>query len=84
MTIDTDYLTEFLVGLLNTPSPTGDTEAAIAYTEQALLALGLETWRTRKGALLATLAGVSDTEPRTVPCPSALTVTPSPSMAFHA
>jgi len=66
MTIDTEYLTEFLVGLLNTPSPTGDTEAAISYTEQALRELGLETWRTRKGALLATLAGVSDAEPRAV------------------
>ena len=66
MTIDTNYLTEFLVGLLNTPSPTGDTAAAIAYTEEALKVLGLETRRTRKGALLATLAGVSDTEPRAV------------------
>ena len=66
MTIDTDYLTEFLVGLLNTPSPTGDTEAAVAYTERALRELGLETRRTRKGALLATLAGAADTEPRAV------------------
>ena len=66
MTIDIDYLTEFLVGLLNTPSPTGDTEAAIVYTERALAALGLETRRTRKGALLATLAGKSSVEPRAV------------------
>ena len=66
MTIDTNYLTDFLVGLLNTPSPTGDTEAAIAYTERAMQALGLETRRTRKGALLATLMGASDTEPRAV------------------
>ena len=66
MTIDTNYLTEFLVGLLHTPSPTGDTEAAIAYTERALRELGLETRRTRKGSLLATLAGASDTEPRAV------------------
>ena len=66
MTIDTDYLTDFLVGLLNTPSPTGDTDKAITYTEEALQALGLETWRTRKGALLATLPGVSQLEPRAV------------------
>jgi putative aminopeptidase FrvX len=66
MTIDTDYMTEFLVGLLNTPSPTGDTERAIAYTESALQQLGLETRRTRKGALLATLEGVSGAEPRAV------------------
>lgn len=66
MNIDTNYLTNFLVGLLNTPSPTGDTEAAVAYTERALQALGLETQRTRKGALVATLAGQSDAEPRAV------------------
>ena len=66
MTIDTEYLTEFLVELLNTPSPTGDTARAITYTESALWELGLETRRTRKGALLATLAGVSDTQPRAV------------------
>ena len=66
MTIDTDYLTTFLVGLLNTPSPTGDTEQAIAYTEAALRELGLETRRTVKGALVATLEGRSQTEPRAV------------------
>ncbi|MGI4789927.1 MAG: M42 family metallopeptidase [Janthinobacterium lividum] len=66
MNINQNYLTDFLVGLLNTPSPTGNTEKAIAYTEAALQTLGLETWRTRKGALLATLPGVSQTEPRAV------------------
>ncbi len=66
MTIDTEYLTEFLVELLNTPSPTGDTARAITYTESALWELGLETRRTRKGALVATLPGRSDTEPRAI------------------
>ena len=66
MTIDTDYLTDFLVGLLNTPSPTGDTECGIAYVEKALRQLGLETRRTVKGALVTTLAGKSDAEPRAV------------------
>lgn len=64
MTIDTDYLTDFLVELLNTPSPTGDAERGIACTESALRALGLETRRTVKGALVATLEGRSDAEPR--------------------
>jgi len=66
MNIDTDYLTEFLVGLLNTPSPTGDAERGIAFTEAALRDLGLETRRTVKGALVATLEGRSHTEPRAV------------------
>jgi|GEM_PF-3141084 len=34
MTIDTEYLTEFLVGLLNMPSPTGDTKAARTYRKR--------------------------------------------------
>lgn len=66
MTIDTEYLTSFLIGLLNTPSPTGDTDAAIAYTESALSDLGLEPRRTIKGALIATLEGQSSSEPRAV------------------
>ena len=66
MTIDIDYLTAFLVGLLNTPSPTGDTEAGIDYTERALRELGLETQRTVKGALLATLEGNFSSEPRAI------------------
>jgi len=66
MTIDTDYLTNFLIGLLNTPSPTGDTEGAVAFTEKALRELGLETRRTVKGSLLATLEGRAESAPRAV------------------
>jgi putative aminopeptidase FrvX len=66
MTIDADYLADFLLGLLNTPSPTGDAEAGIAYTERALRELGLETQRTVKGALVTTLQGKSQSEPRGV------------------
>lgn len=64
--INTDYLTDFLVGLLNTPSPTGDAGRGIAYTEAALRELGLETRRTVKGVLVATLEGRSQTAPRAV------------------
>jgi putative aminopeptidase FrvX len=66
MTIDTEHLTSFLVRLLHTPSPTGDTEQGIAYTKAALRDLGLETRRTTKGALVATLEGRSASEPRAV------------------
>ena len=52
--IQSDKLLSFLVGLLNTPSPTGFTEQAITFTEQALAELPeLELCHTRKGALLA-------------------------------
>jgi len=56
--VDYAFLEEFLVRLLNTPSPTGFTEQAIALVQGALEALpGLSLRRTRKGALLATLHG---------------------------
>jgi len=58
--IDMDYLLDFLTGLLNTPSPTGYTEQAISFVEQALAAFpGLRLVRTRKGALVATWSGHS-------------------------
>mgnify|MGYP005815031381 CR=1 FL=1 len=52
--IDTSCLLDFLVRLLNTPSPTGYAEQAIALVEQELQAYpALALRRTRKGALLA-------------------------------
>jgi putative aminopeptidase FrvX len=62
--IDLEYLTGFLVRLLRTPSPTGNTGAAIALVESAFDRIGLGTERTNKGALLATLRGASDVRPR--------------------
>lgn len=56
--LDKRELLAFLTGLLNTPSPTGLAEPAVAYAERAFAALpGLKTSRTRKGALLVTLPG---------------------------
>ena len=63
--IDTGFLLSFLSGLLNTPSPTGFADQAIAYTENALAALpGLELRRTRKGALVALWRGQRRDAPR--------------------
>lgn len=63
--IDTHYLIEFLTGLLNTPSPTGFTERAIAFTEQALGAFPeVSSWHTRKGALIAKIPGRMSNAPR--------------------
>jgi putative aminopeptidase FrvX len=63
--IDIPYLTKFLVALLNTPSPTGLAEPAIAFVEQTLQQFPeLTLARTRKGALVARWAGVSDEAPR--------------------
>lgn len=64
-TIDSEFLLTFLSGLLNTPSPTGLAEPAIAFTEQALMAYsGLTLKRTRKGALVATWQGEKSDSPR--------------------
>jgi putative aminopeptidase FrvX len=63
--IDTDAMLEFLTGLLNTPSPTGMTEQAIAYTEEAFARFPqLKLSRTRKGALVAEWPGAADDAPR--------------------
>jgi putative aminopeptidase FrvX len=63
--INIDACVEFLVGLLNTPSPTGYTVEAIEYVWRAFEALPrLELSLTRKGALLAKLPGASSDAPR--------------------
>jgi putative aminopeptidase FrvX len=63
--IDTQYLLDFLTGLLNTPSPTGLAEPAIRFSEQALSAFpGLQLKRTRKGALVAAWQGEKSDAPR--------------------
>jgi putative aminopeptidase FrvX len=67
ITINQPRVIEFLTGLLNTPSPTGYHQEAIAYVRQALEGLelpGLSLQTNHKGALIATLAGESDTAPR--------------------
>ena len=66
VTIDVDAMQAFMVGLLNTPSPTGFTERAIDYVEQALAPLPLSLRRTGKGALAAEWAGRADNAPRGV------------------
>jgi len=52
--IDEKYFTNFLVDLLNVPSPTGFAEPAIAFVEKELSKYTqLQLSRTRKGALVA-------------------------------
>ncbi|NOH01571.1 MAG: M42 family metallopeptidase [Chloroflexi bacterium] len=62
--IDETYFTNFLVDLLNIPSPTGFAEPAVAFVEQELSRYKqLELSRTRKGALLAKWNVESDLPP---------------------
>jgi len=63
--INTQYMLDFLTGLLEIPSPTGLTQAAIDYTEKALREFSfLEISRTRKGALVALWPGDMSDAPR--------------------
>lgn len=63
--IDVKFLLDFLVELLNTPSPTGMTEPAMSLVERALTDFpGLQLSRTRAGALLIVWPGERDDAPR--------------------
>ena len=67
LTINVDAMLDFLVDLLNTPSPTGYHIEAIALAEKAFRDLampGLDMWRTGKGALMLQLDGEHPDEPR--------------------
>ncbi|HML20386.1 MAG TPA: M42 family metallopeptidase [Aggregatilinea sp.] len=64
---DTGEMVRFLVRLLNTPSPTGWSDDAMAVVEDAFRALNIEDLRlerTPKGALIITWPGVSADAPR--------------------
>jgi len=63
--IDEKGLISFLTELLNTPSPTGLAEPAIAFSEKAFAQIpGAVTHRTRKGALVVTIPGLNSDAPR--------------------
>ncbi len=61
-----DDLVDRLTALLRTPSPTGDTQEALALVAGWLRELGLTPQFTRKGALTVTLPGKRDDAPRAV------------------
>ena len=67
LNINLDATVDFLVGLLNTPSPTGYHVEAIEYVRQAFEAIpGLELSLTRKGALVGFWKGNASSAPRGV------------------
>jgi putative aminopeptidase FrvX len=62
--IDVQDMLDFLVGLLNTPSPTGFHEQAAAYCQQAFANLPCSFSTSRKGELIGTWNGQDDSRPR--------------------
>jgi len=57
MEFNMDYVIEKLVSLLEVPSPTGNTEKAIDFVEKEFNKLNIPSYRTNKGALIATIEG---------------------------
>jgi len=66
MNINKDYVINKMVTLLTTPSPTGDTARAIDFVDECFKELGIETRRTIKNALIATIPGEDDSKHRTL------------------
>jgi putative aminopeptidase FrvX len=62
--VDTTYLVEFLVQLLNLPSPTGYAAGAVDLCRKQFSAFPLQLETNRKGALIATWAGRKHDAPR--------------------
>ena len=62
--IDTGYITQFLIELLNIPSPTGYTDQAIHFVRETMANLKLDTRFNTKGALVATWKGKASNRPR--------------------
>src|SRR6185295_3186107 len=62
--VSTDYLVKVLQDLINTPSPTGDTDWAVSLVQAELESLGIKSVKTTKGALLAFFEGLRSDKPR--------------------
>ncbi len=64
LNFDLAYMTDALVSLLNTPSPTGMAADAVARTQELLKPFPVEVRLTNKGTLVATWAGRAESTPR--------------------
>ena len=64
--ISSSYLKQVLEDLLNTPSPTGDTDWAISFIQAELDNLGIHSSKTTKGALIAYFEGLRNDRPRAI------------------
>lgn len=61
-----DYVLDLLVNLVNTPSPSGNTERVIRFVEEEAAKLGVSFTRNNKGALLMTVPGQDNSVHRTL------------------
>lgn len=66
MNIDMRYAMDRLVKILETPSPTGNTKTVMDMVEKEFHDLKINTYRTKKGALVANIVGENDDFHRTL------------------
>jgi putative aminopeptidase FrvX len=64
MNVDLQFVTDFLVNLVNIPSPSGNTERVIRFIEEESTKLGVQHRRNNKGALLITVPGQNHDQQR--------------------
>lgn len=64
--IDMQYSIDRLIKILKTPSPTGNTKTVMDIVENEFKKLSIDTYRTKKGALVATIKGENDDLHRTL------------------
>ncbi len=57
MSVDMKYVVDFLVNLVNIPSPSGNTEKVISFIEKECASLGIENRRNNKDGLILTVPG---------------------------
>lgn len=60
MNINIDYVTDKLIEILNTPSPSGYAHECINLVDNFFKELNIPTYKTNKGALIATIKGEND------------------------
>lgn len=66
MNLNIDYMVEMLELVTNTPSPSGNTRRVIDIIENEFKRLKIQTMRTNKGALIATIKGKNDSTQKTL------------------
>jgi len=66
MNIDMKYVVDFMVDILKVHSPSGDTSESIEMLSKEFEAMGINTWSTKKGALIGTVKGENDEEQKTI------------------
>lgn len=66
MNIDMNYVKDFMMEILNMPSPGGDTSESIERLKKEFESMGIAVSTTKKGAIMGTIKGENDEEQRMI------------------